>query len=926
MKNVPPPPSPGPLHGPQAGLPPAEELRLLDLELARLDAVRARLLARRAWLFGVLSAPDRMPPPAAAVAPPARRRGGPDVQNLLLTLGGVLLAVAAIAFTVVSWGHLGIAGRAAVLGVLSLAALSVPALLLRRGLRSTAESVGALALVLTVLDAYALHRLALPDTDGTAYAGFACTALAGLWTAYGLVLGERLRTPHPAAVVAAQFPLPLFALSADASPFVLAAALLATGALDAAVALRTRAACRPVAYTAATGAWLVGGWGLLTAFRLSLGAQVVPEALRGGVLLVSAAAITLTAAWRLTRPVAATGAPAGAGVTPGTGAGARPDGSTAPGTGSGAPASADLAPGTDTAAPPHAGAGPGAEPGRNTADGGAGTGTPGGGPTAATRAGAVRAGSGRLATVLAAVGGTALIAAPGSVLRCLLPGEWTVVGYLLSAVALLAAVRAPLPRALRRGLLRSAAAVHALALLSVLPMLLFALTGPLRWVGAAWSGAPSDAWDALGAGGLLTAMGQAPVVLGVPAAVLAVAARNGPGVRTAAGTARWSAPAGAGALALLWAAVFMLPTALRLPYTAMLLLLVALTAAALAFAVLAGRQSGRGPRGVRPAVAVTAAACAVVTGVNVSFLALAERTATLVVLGTLLTLFAAAAVLLDGGGAARAARVAGVAAACAAVAHTTAFVAAVAAVFHLPTHQVGLTLLVVPAATALLAARITGRAAAVPVEVSGAAAGLVAAALAIGDLPTLALVLALEGVVASGVALRADRRRVAYAATGLFVLATWVRLAASGVEVPEAYTLPVTVPALVIGVLRGRRDPAASSWLLYGPGLAATLVPSLLALLGEGHWLRPLLLGTSGLALTLLGARLRLQAPLLLGGATLLLVGAHELAPYIVQLVGILPRWLPPALAGLLLLAVGATYERRLRDARRVRDALGRMR
>ncbi|WP_421673905.1 SCO7613 C-terminal domain-containing membrane protein [Streptomyces parvus] len=39
-----------------------------------------------------------------------------------------------------------------------------------------------------------------------------------------------------------------------------------------------------------------------------------------------------------------------------------------------------------------------------------------------------------------------------------------------------------------------------------------------------------------------------------------------------------------------------------------------------------------------------------------------------------------------------------------------------------------------------------------------------------------------------------------------------------------------------------------------------------------------------------------------------------------------MPRWLPPALAGLLLLVVGATYEQRLRDARRLKDALGRMR
>jgi hypothetical protein len=41
---------------------------------------------------------------------------------------------------------------------------------------------------------------------------------------------------------------------------------------------------------------------------------------------------------------------------------------------------------------------------------------------------------------------------------------------------------------------------------------------------------------------------------------------------------------------------------------------------------------------------------------------------------------------------------------------------------------------------------------------------------------------------------------------------------------------------------------------------------------------------------------------------------------------GALPRWAPPALAGLLLLALGATYEQRLRDVRRVREMLHGMR
>ncbi|MFC9289668.1 SCO7613 C-terminal domain-containing membrane protein, partial [Streptomyces sp. NPDC057052] len=90
-------------------------------------------------------------------------------------------------------------------------------------------------------------------------------------------------------------------------------------------------------------------------------------------------------------------------------------------------------------------------------------------------------------------------------------------------------------------------------------------------------------------------------------------------------------------------------------------------------------------------------------------------------------------------------------------------------------------------------------------------------------------------------------------------------------------------------------------------------------------WPRPLRLGAAALLVTLLGARHRLRAPLVLGGSVLVLDALHELAPYLVQVADALPRWVPPALAGVLLLAVGATYERRLRDVRHVREVLGRM-
>jgi hypothetical protein len=238
-----------------------------------------------------------------------------------------------------------------------------------------------------------------------------------------------------------------------------------------------------------------------------------------------------------------------------------------------------------------------------------------------------------------------------------------------------------------------------------------------------------------------------------------------------------------------------------------------------------------------------------------------------------------------------------------------------------PAHWAAFVVLAVAAGVELLAARSGIR----PLEYAGYATAALAVALSAEDAPALALTLALSGVLAGCVALRGDRRTAGAAATALLVAASWVRLAASDVMVPEAYTLPVSAAGLVLGLLRRRGDPATSSWAAYGPGLAATLLPSLVATWDDHLWLRPLLLGSGALAITALGARHRLGAPLVLGACALVLDALHELAPLVVQLMGAFPRWVPLALAGALLLALGATYEQRLHDVCRVRDALGRM-
>ncbi|WP_405596113.1 hypothetical protein OG741_07820 [Streptomyces sp. NBC_01410] len=865
--------------------PPAEELAILDRELVRLDARRAQLLARRAWLLTVVQQHVAPPPsaarPFAAPPPDAAPR---SVQNLLLTLGGILLTIAAIAFTLVSWGHLGIGGRSAVLGAVTVAALAAPVALLRRTLASTAESLAGLGLVLMVLDAYALHRVALAETGPLAYAAVASAVLAALWSAYGLSL-EGLRIPLPVAVLTAQLPLPLWSLTAGPGAPPMEWALLATASLDVAVALWTphKPGLRPFAATCAA---VTGGGALLIGGAQSVTADTPLDALAPAGLLLAAAGLALFAARRS--------------------------------------------------------------------------------PSAAVPC--------------SAVAGLATIAALGAVARAGVPEGWSVLGYLLCAVSLLVLVRTVSPQRLRPGLTAAAGAVHALAALVMLPLVALTLAGPLSTTDTVWSSATGPtARGALGVPLPEPGLTASPLVLLIVAATLATASRwwlsptatrtaapgddsdestqhdragspeaptpaghptpapGTPGTPPPAGPAEppsapwlaWgttadapaarpdrSAAAGTGALALAWAGLFVVPPALDLGYVATLTLHVLLTAAALALAVRPAWTAR-----LAPAAVPVALACSLAGAGSVAVLSLATRPATFTVLGTLTAALAGAAFTARGPRAVQAVL------ACTATGFATALLGAVAAAAELPPHRAALLILAVPAAVALLAAGLGRHPVALPMELTGAAAGLVAVVLAAGDRPTLALVLAFCGVIAAGTAVRAERRPSAgYLAAVLFVLATWVRLYASDVTTPEAYTLPVTLPALAVGVLRRRRDPGASSWTAYGPGLAATLLPSLVTAWGDDHWLRPLLLGLAALALTLTGARLRLQALLVLGGTVLALDALHELAPYVVQVVGALPRWLPPALAGLLLLAVGATYEQRLRDARRLRDTLGRMR
>ncbi|MFG1924920.1 SCO7613 C-terminal domain-containing membrane protein [Cryptosporangium sp. NPDC048952] len=462
----------------------------------------------------------------------------------------------------------------------------------------------------------------------------------------------------------------------------------------------------------------------------------------------------------------------------------------------------------------------------------------------------------------------------------------------------------------RWGSVAAAAPGVIVAALVLAPAVLAVVFGPLSWVSAVWRGAPVDAAQ------LGPALPYPGTVL--DSIVLLVAAGALLGVRWRADrrTALWFAvPALAPGIATL-------APALHAPWPVALTVLLALAATGTVLASLPARR----PVG---------AGLAAVAGLTAVAWALADRAATLVVLGVVLVA-AAAVTALTRENAPRS-----VGAATAAVS-AVALAFAVGAAADLPTAYLLVavaTALVVPGIFAVprVITDVLDAGAAVAGTLAFASAGVLAldsaADSAINsagsalDQPVFALTATLLGIPLGLAGLRATRRWCVWLVPGMELVALWAWLGRAGVTVPEAYTLPAAAVVAAFGLYTLRRRPAVSSWLALGPALTVAAVPTLAVALSAGTLgLRVLLLGLAALTVTLAGAATRRQAPFLFGATVLSLVTARALAPVLPALADTVPTWVPLSLAGALLLAVGATYERRRRDATRLAAYLRTMR
>jgi hypothetical protein len=177
----------------------------------------------------------------------------------------------------------------------------------------------------------------------------------------------------------------------------------------------------------------------------------------------------------------------------------------------------------------------------------------------------------------------------------------------------------------------------------------------------------------------------------------------------------------------------------------------------------------------------------------------------------------------------------------------------------------------------------------------------------------LAVYLTVAGAATTVVALtRPERRRAGWGGGLLLAAASWVRLSDVGVSAPEPYTLPSALALLVTGWYRTRRDPGLGTLTAWSPGLGLALVPSLLWAVADPLSWRALLLGAAALGLVLLGAQLRLAAPLVWGAGVGAVLALWEVLPPAFEM----SAWLVMGVVGAGLLLLGASWERRVQDAR----------
>lgn len=777
------------------------------------------------YAAGTTEFPQLPPPPEQPPLGWSPQRSGPEtsprvVQNTLLTLGAILVGAAAIAFTVFAWGQFSIAGRGAILTVLSLLVLGTPILLSRRDLRATAETLVVVGMLLLALDAYAAWRAVLDDTLPTSINAYIYSALAAgaiVVVAVLYRLGSPLLAPRLVAIAVAHAIPPLLALGISRTPLSLTLACLAVAAYDVAI-LTLEWAGRPVRYVCVAGAAVATVLGYIAALTTVGIADSDTEALGAGTVGAGFAVLV-------------------------------------------------------------------------------GLSSLGGHGTPRTHPRAWDGISAALAPLLLSGAVAALLIRLTESLSFVLIGS-AVVGLVAAVVAI------ALPSSHRVGSTAGSGIVLGVTGVPLAGWLVIAAWAPVI------DGEPKLPWDNQSSVGVR--MLCAAILICVAWALLrwqwrpaqrkpmsGLEATLGPILVVVAVFTSTIGPI-AGAPVFLLIALPMLG-AVMLTSLGMLDTKLTLTGTFGAGLLLTVNAFTRGLVSAPASVGALTAIVAVYTAIAVlgSFIG-AQRSnegiriaSAVVASAALLGLSAPISIATDNDE------------------HFAAFLLIV-----------GIAVLV---AVSLSLVQVLRTVAVACQSVAGLGA-FVAVLLTLNSAFHCAVVVSvLAGLIAALAVTPTQRAAIWYAlAVAPLAVALWLRVAE--VRTAEAYTVPLALAALVGGVYAHHKKPERSSWVTFGPALALGMGPTLaITLFGEPDPLRALLLGTAALTVTTIGAFGARQAPFVLGALTVGAVAVRMVAPLLPRFTEHLPVWVPLAGAGLVLLIVGASYERGRRDMKRLVGVIRRM-
>ena len=140
---------------------------------------------------------------------------------------------------------------------------------------------------------------------------------------------------------------------------------------------------------------------------------------------------------------------------------------------------------------------------------------------------------------------------------------------------------------------------------------------------------------------------------------------------------------------------------------------------------------------------------------------------------------------------------------------------------------------------------------------------------------------------------------------------------AADLHTVEAFSLPAAALLLGIGGWLHRRQVATSSMEWLSPGLSLAVLPTTLAVVTGGDQsldtVRLVALVAAGIVGVVVGDRLQLRAPVLLGAVVLCLLALTRGGPYL----DMLPWWLTLTAGGVVLLTVGVRWEAAAAGGRR---------